>query len=166
MKIDFDMLEKQVAAGMPAKALLIYFRTQFDEHEAARVKKRPADAKRTRARRQRDTSVTEADTGVTPTGTPSETAEQELFAVAKRGIGKRCGGLVSSLIRHHNYDLAAARRVVDIAITKSDPREYVVASMRTQNGAGNSVMAAADRLLARAESFEFQESDCDPNLAR
>jgi uncharacterized protein YdaU (DUF1376 family) len=86
--------------------------------------------------------------------TPSQIAERELFAVAKKAMGKSCGGLISSLIRHHNYDLTAARLVVDLAITKSDPREYLVATMRSsRNGAGRSNLEAGKRIDAQLKAL-------------
>lgn len=161
--IDFRFLDKLVAAGATAQVIVEVLK------EGKQAEKRDRERERLQAKRGNNEQQAPTSTNTEqqpPTEAPSKIAEKDLFAAAKKAMGKSAGGLVSSLIRHHNYDLAAARRVVDVAATKSDPREYVVASMRTGNGTGNSVMAAADRLLARAESFEFEESDCDPSLAR
>ncbi len=156
--IDFRFLDKLVAAGATAQVIVEVLKEGKQAEKRERERDRLA-AKRGNNEQQAPTIANTEQQA--PTEVPSKVAEKELFAVAKQAMGKTSGGLVSSLIRHHNYDLAAARRVVDIAATKSDPREYVVASMRTKNGAGNSVMEAADRLIARAEggnvegSFDF-----------
>lgn len=163
MKIDFDMLEKLAASGATAQVIIEVLKAQDGKKSA----KRARDKKRQRAiqeRKKATKSEMERDQAISPpiAETPSQIAERELFNVAKQAMGKKCGGLVSSLVRHHNYDLAAARRVIDIAVSKSDPREYVVASMRsTKNGAGNPTMAAFDDLIARAEGDEVER---DPKV--
>jgi hypothetical protein len=154
MKIDFDMLEKLAAAGATAQVIIELWR----QHEAEKAPKRARERERQKARRanKQQQPATNGNIGQQQ-ATPSQTAEKELYALGKRLMGRSAGGLISSLIRHHNYDLAAARRMVDTAATKSDPREYVVASMRSKNGAGNPTMAAFDDLIARTEGGTVED---------
>lgn len=80
--------------------------------------------------------------------TPSQIAEREYYSFGKQTLGKSAGGLLSSLLRHHNYDLPAARAVLDTSASKQDPREYVCATMRTKaNGNAGSATAALTRFI-------------------
>ena len=64
--------------------------------------------------------------------------------------------MISGLIRSKYFDLKSAREVVDTASTKNDPREFIAAAIgRPRNGAGNTVMATADSLIARAKELEL-----------
>jgi hypothetical protein len=144
--IDFDQLERMASAGATAQVIIEMLKVQ--EGRSAPRPKRQGTTRHNKAG-QGATRQDKADAT-----TPSQTAEQELFARAKVVIGKTAGGLVSALIKFHGFDLKAARQTIETAATKSDPREYVVACMRSTgtNGKRNSTMAAVDDLIARAES--------------
>ena len=45
-------------------------------------------------------------------------------------LGKSSGGQVTNLIRHHGGDLTATIHTLNLAATKSDPREYIGAILR------------------------------------
>src|SRR5262245_55615174 len=149
-EIDFRFLDRLVAAGATAAVIVEVLKEAKQSEKRERERERLA-AKRGNIDQQSPTGGNNEQQS--PTEKPSETAERELFTVAKKAMGPRCGGLVASLVRHHNYDLAAARRVVDIAVTKQDPREYLVASMRTTNGK-RTVQAAADDLIERVRALD------------
>ena len=152
--IDFRFLDRLVAAGATAAVIVEVLK------EAKQAEKRERERDRLAAKRGNidQQSPTGANTQQQEP-TPSQSAEKEIYALGKRLCGRNAGGLISSLIRHYNYDIAAARRIVDIAATKGDPREFVVASMRSKNGAGNPTMAAFDDLIARAEGSEVAGDD-------
>ncbi len=121
-------------------------RKSFERHLENEGKSKPVRRKST-------------DTKPTSEETPSQIAERELYARGKQLCGNRAGGLVSRLLAHHGYDIGAARKVIEIAATKHDPREYLVGSMRTKNGSGNPTMAAFDDLIARAAGGAVEDSD-------
>lgn len=60
--------------------------------------------------------------------------ERELFRRGKQVCGKASGGLVQSLLKAKQFDVALARSVIEMAATKADPREFVAAATRV-NGA-------------------------------
>lgn len=83
--------------------------------------------------------------------------EKELFRRGRQVCGKASGGLIASLLKAKQHDVALARAVIETAATKHDPREYVAASTRNHiNGAANPTMAAFDRLDARNALHEGQ----------
>jgi hypothetical protein len=157
MKIDFAMLDRLVAAGAPASAIVELLKFEDEKRAPKKSKERDRQrAKRSNTKQQSATSSNNEQHPPTSTETPSQTAERELFKRGKELCGPRAGGMITALIRSKDYDLKAAREVVDTAATKSDPREFIAAAIgRPKNGAGNSVMAAADRLIARAKELEL-----------
>jgi hypothetical protein len=58
--------------------------------------------------------------------------ERELFRRGRQVCGKASGGLIASLLKAKQHDVALARSVVETAATKQDPREYVAASTRVR----------------------------------
>lgn len=87
--------------------------------------------------------------------------ERELFRRGKQVCGKSSGGLLASLLKSKQHDVALARAIIETAATKHDPREYVAAAIRS-NGHGqsrrspaeNSATAAADRILESLGGME------------
>jgi hypothetical protein len=125
--------------------------------------RRDRDAARSRELygRKRKTSRETRETREEVVRTPAQQAEVELYRVGKALLGKNAGGLISSLLRHANYDLGAARAVIDQAATKQDPREWVSASMRSKANGKSALKAACDDLVARAE-FAERTLDLEP----
>ncbi len=84
--------------------------------------------------------------------------ERDLFKRGRQVCGKASGGLIASLLKAKQHDVALARSVIEMASTKNDPREYVAASTRstTQNGKRSATMEAFDDLIARSEGFEVE----------
>jgi Protein of unknown function (DUF1376) len=56
------------------------------------------------------------------------TLEKQVFDLGKPMLGS--GGQVKKLILHHGGDLAATKATLELAATKTDPREYVGAILR------------------------------------
>lgn len=92
---------------------------------------------------------------------PTQAAlERELFSRGRQICGKASGGLISSLLKSKQYDVALARSVIELAATKHDPREFVAAATRTEANGRNGrdpahdVMAGARRNLERIRAAE------------
>jgi hypothetical protein len=142
--IDFEQLERLASAGASAQVIIEMLKSQEGRNAP-------------RPKRQGRTRQDKAQLGATrhdkaDQTTPSQVAEKELFKRAKDVIGKTCGGLVSSLVKFKAYDIGAARAVIEIAATKSDPREYVVACMKGKgNGQQSNLMDAFAELRAGTE---------------
>jgi len=147
MKIDLALLEKMVAAGMTGEAIMVYLRAQLGPQEVRKEKDKLR--KRAAGPRKRKEVIQL---------TASQILERDLYTRAKEVLGPRSGGLISSLIRHHNYNLNTAWQVFSHACTKGDPREYLVATMRTKHDPGNTTMASFDDLLARADAREGSDN--------
>lgn len=58
--------------------------------------------------------------------------EKELFRRGRQVCGKNSGGLISSLLKAKQHDVALARAVIETAATKHDPREYVGGAIRNK----------------------------------
>lgn len=157
MKIDFAMLDRLVAAGAPASAIVEYLKFEDEKRAPKKSKERDRQrAKRSNTKQQPATVSNIEQPSPTPSETPSQIAERDLFKRGKELCGARAGGMITALIRSKDYDLKAAREVVDTAATKSDPREFIAAAIgRPKNGSGNTVMASAERLIARAKELEL-----------
>ena len=156
MKIDFAMLDRLVAAGAPASAIVEYLKFEDEKRAPKKSKERDRQrAKRSNTKQQSATSSNNEQQPATPAKTPSQIEEAYLFKRGKELCGPRAGGMITALIKSKNYDLKSAREVVDTAATKSDPREFIAAAIgRPKNGAGNSAMDAFDRLIAGTEGGE------------
>lgn len=77
--------------------------------------------------------------------------ERQLFSRGRQVCGKASGGLIASLLKAKQHDVALARSVIETASTKQDPREYVAAALRSSNNGQHAspLMAAFDDLIAR-----------------
>jgi hypothetical protein len=74
--------------------------------------------------------------------------ERELFRRGRQVCGKKAGGLIASLLKAKQHDVALARAVVETAATKHDPRKYVAAATRERPpNAKRTNVEAADDLL-------------------
>jgi hypothetical protein len=56
--------------------------------------------------------------------------EVELFRKGREVLGKQAGGLISQLLKAKQGSVAHARAAIEVASTKSDPREYIGAVIR------------------------------------
>jgi hypothetical protein len=56
--------------------------------------------------------------------------ERELFRRGKEILGKDAGGLIAKLLKAKDGKIALARAAIEMASTKSDPREYIGAIIR------------------------------------
>jgi hypothetical protein len=150
--IDFDQLERLAAAGATAPVIIEVLRTQ----EGKKARKKP------RQRKPTPTNANQHEATVTNTNqlepTPSQIAERELFKLGRQVFGKNGGGLTTNLLKHHRYDFAVTRAVIETAATKADPREYVMGLLRkvAGNGAIDPTMAAFDRLISQTEGGEVE----------
>lgn len=69
-----------------------------------------------------------------PSGAHPPTEEAELFARAKQVLGKNTGGLITNLLKAKDKNIPLARAAIEVAATKSDPREYIGAIIRSREG--------------------------------
>ena len=92
--------------------------------------------------------------------------ERELFRRGRQVCGKSSGGLIASLLKSRQQDVALARSVIELAATKADPREYVAAAVKGEQIGGfgqrpggshsGSLLDAIDRLNQRiADGDDF-----------
>jgi hypothetical protein len=174
MKIDFDILDRLVAEGTPAKGIVEFLRVQ----DARLAPKRTKEKLRQRAKRSNKqqhratTSNTERQSATNSdierqsatigdiSKTPSQVAERELYRLGRQVFGKNGGGLTTSLLKLHRYEFAVTRAVIETAATKADPREYVMGLLRkvAGNGAIDPTMAAFDRLISQTEGGEVERN--------
>lgn len=56
--------------------------------------------------------------------------EREFYRRGKQVCGKNAGGMLTSLLKARQYDVALARSVIELAATKQDPREFVGGAIR------------------------------------
>jgi uncharacterized protein YdaU (DUF1376 family) len=61
-----------------------------------------------------------------------ESDEVSLFKRGKEILGQNSGGLISKLLAQKNKNIALARAALEMASTKSEPREYIGAILRGQ----------------------------------
>lgn len=156
MKIDFDQLDQLVAAGASGAVIVQFLRMMDQKREPKRQKEKARlQAKRSNKQQQQATSSNNEQ----QTPTPSQIAEKELFRRGKEVLGKTCGGMVTNLVKSCRFDLAEARRLVELAATKGDPRQFIVGCMKEKgNGTGFSANGPSiDDLIARAEEREGQD---------
>ena len=57
--------------------------------------------------------------------------ERELFIRGKQILGQQAGGLIVKLLKAKHGNVALARSALETASTKQNPREYVVACLKT-----------------------------------
>ena len=80
--------------------------------------------------------------------------ERDLFKRGKQVLGKSAGGMIATLLKSREYDVALARSVIELAATKSDAREFIAAAIRAKgNGYGRS-----ERPNRLAEAFDSLRS--------
>jgi hypothetical protein len=172
MTVSADILRRLAALKLPGDA--------FQEVLAILAEMQGADDARREGQRQRKSRSRSRDKSVTVTGqerdshsdipphTPLEEErkipeanasgptqaelERELFRRGRQVCGKNSGGLIASLLKAKQHDVALARSVIETASTKHDPREYVAAAMRSKtNGRAEKpgIIEAADNLIDR-----------------
>lgn len=89
-----------------------------------------------------------------PAGPTQAELEKALYARGRQVLGKASGGLIATLLKTKQYDVALARAVIETSSTKHDPREYVGAAIRSKANDPKSAIAAADRLIDRLGGVE------------
>lgn len=89
-----------------------------------------------------------------PAGPTQSELEKALYARGRQVLGKASGGLITSLLKVKQHDVALARAVIETSSTKHDPREYVGAAIRSKANDPKSAIAAADRLIDRLGGVE------------
>lgn len=176
MMVSADTLKRLSALKLPTEAfqeVLLILAEMQGADDARRERQRHRKAK------SRDKSVTvtgqERDESVTaspsdslkkerkipePSGSGPTQAEleRELFSRGRQVCGKSSGGLVNSLLKAKQFDVALARSVIELAATKNDPREFVAAASRSNPRNGHdeskSLLAAADRQIEHFGGME------------
>jgi hypothetical protein len=91
------------------------------------------------------------------TGPTQAELESELFRRGRQVCGKSSGGMITTLLKAVQYNVALARSVIETASTKHDAREYVAGAIRNHNGRHNdpkSAVAACDRLIDKLGGME------------
>lgn len=71
--------------------------------------------------------------------------ERDLFRRGKSVLGKSAGGMIATLLKSRQYDVALARAVIETASTKHDPREYVAGAIRGMPSPGGSYALTSPR---------------------
>ena len=81
---------------------------------------------------------TDTDKQPAPDGAPSvvefKSPEARYYARAKEVLGRASGGLATKLLQHHGGAIPLAVASVEVASTKSDPREYIGAIIAARDG--------------------------------
>ena len=62
--------------------------------------------------------------------------ERDLFRRGKQVLGKSAGGMIQSLLKSREFDVALARAVIETAATKQDAREYVAGAIKNGGDRG------------------------------
>ncbi len=190
MKVDAAILRRLAALNMPAECFsgVLSILADLQGADDARLTNQRERTRRSR-RKTRDCNVTDTlrsrdGNGDNPPHTPLKEErktpeanasggddaatkptqaqlERELFSRGRQVCGKNSGGLIASLLKSRNHDVALARSVLELAATKHDAREYVAAAMKgNSNGhrsQSNGIKEACDELradLARASGDE------------
>ena len=63
----------------------------------------------------------------------SQTDEADLYRRGKRVLGDNAGGMIKNLLRAKDGNVALARSAIETASTKSSPREYIGAIIRSRD---------------------------------
>lgn len=170
MKIDFDMLDKMVAAGASGAVVVAYLR----EQDARKAGKRAADktriaGKRTAKRATRRDNLPTPSDNARQVATLSDTPRARLFregteALIVLGRAERAArGLIAGWLKlTHDDDqlvLATILRARDLAV--ADAAGWILATLKGgMNGKSprrtKSLADAADDLIARAEELGSQ----------
>lgn len=176
MKIDFELLHRMEAAGATAKVVIALLEEQYSRGEAKR--KRDKEAKilaRAGLGKRATNSDTKRQNGTVmddkgrQEATLSDTPRARLFregtaAIMTLGRTERAARtLIAGWLKQSHDDdqlvLATVLRARDLAV--ADVAGWVTATLKGKtNGAGkrgNSLAAAADDLIARAEGLESEE---------
>lgn len=73
--------------------------------------------------------------------------EKPLFDLGKAVLGQKTGGMIKNLLKHCGNDISRAMDVLNLAKTKSNPREYIGAIVRGEPAAkSDCVLAETDKL--------------------
>jgi hypothetical protein len=76
---------------------------------------------------------------------PAFDPKKKVFERGKSILGKSSGGMVTKVLRHAGGDCDRAVRILELAASKSDPREYIGGVLRG-NGRADEVLAETERL--------------------
>jgi len=89
--------------------------------------------------------------------------EKEYFTRGKSILGKNAGGLLNSLLKAKEQDIALARSTLELAATKQDPREFVAGACKARQARPMTVREKIqeDNYNARQALRRFIESDSD-----
>lgn len=79
--------------------------------------------------------------------------ERQLYARGKQVLGKNAGGMISTLLKAKQWDVAIARSIIEAAATKQDPREYVAGAIRSGDGLRTANGGGHGSVPARKMSF-------------
>ena len=154
-KIDFDLIDRIVAAGAPAAAIV----EMWKAYEGKKTAKRTKERNRQRTKRTNNEQQVATNANIEQQSPTRDERERQFYIDAKAVLGKNSGGLIASLLKAKHQDLETCQRVLDIAKTKADTREYFAAACRS-NGYGRtgdnrpSLAAVADELIEKAAGLE------------
>lgn len=177
MKIDATILGRFVALNLPGDGLagVLLILADLQSADDARLENQRARSERSRVKKRERNVTDPLPTRHGHSDAPSHTLpkevnknpepngsgdagptradlEKQLFSRGRQVCGKASGGLIASLLKAKQHDIALARSVIETASTKHDPREYVAASLKGKsNGQRSSAtMDAFDDLIAGA----------------
>ncbi len=126
----------------------------------------PANAEQLHPQLQPQSHISEPD-GSAPT---QADLERELFRRGKQVCGKASGGLIASLLKSRQHDVALARSVVELAATKHDPREFVAAATRSKTngnfGIGSEIRGSDAGNRARELAQLAREREAEAGIYR
>jgi hypothetical protein len=158
MKIELTTL-KRIAKAVPGLTI-----AQFVAVWAEKIEDQRRETEKARIAEKRVMPPTPANNEPTSCNIDQqlptrEEQEKSLFIEGRAICGRQAGGMITALLKQNSYDIEAVKKLFAIARAKADPREYIAASIRRQNGHGTgSLAAAADDLIARAEAIEGDQS--------
>lgn len=157
-------------------------RRERERVRRAKYARRPKDGPSDR-HKDETVTVTVTETGRTCDGPPSDSLKKErkipetvketvsanegptqaelekaLYARGRQVLGKASGGMIATLLKTKQFDVALARAIIETASTKHDPREYVGAAIRSKANDPRSAIAAADRLIDKLGGMDAARS--------
>jgi hypothetical protein len=177
MKISSDILRRLSALNLPGDGLggVLAILADIQKDDDVRLEKQRERSRRSRRNKcdaERDSNVAASspqrdsagdippqDSSLAKGPTRAE-LERELFRRGRQVCGKAAGGLIASLLKAKQNDVALARAVVEAAATKHDPREYVAAATRERPpNAKRTNVEAADDLLDKLRCLDEPAPD-------
>lgn len=150
--IEFDII-KRIAKATP-ELTLAQFAAVWTEK--LNEEKRERDRERKVPGKQPETPGIEQE----QRGTTYEEQQKELFVLARQICGRNAGGMVTILLKRHNFQNEAVRDVLERARKTADPAAFVAGICRkVKNGTGPSLMDSFDSVIDRTAGEAFGAGD-------